>query len=685
MRLEMARPQTNKEKNMADSNGSACQPNHTWDNWAGTIKIQTQCYFEPTTMDDLSSILQQAQTNGKKVRVVGSGHSWSLGAVPGEAPYAPDENIDAYLINVSNMNPENCGQDSYLKAFYFSDSGNTPYVAVPPGTAQGWLADNAGNYNDLLHKCSNKHADLALASMGPAPDITLGGFIANGCHGTGWNEPTVADLVCGIEVMTIDGGGDVVTKAYTINQELANILSQNGVTKSTPQASPEIMKALRVSLGALGVITKLVFQLEPMFNVAHLDEYVDLDQIFTSNGDYTNLETLVTSCNYLEIFWFPYTTQLWVKRYSKTNAATQKEFQVIGFDWITSEMAALTGNLLGKWFEWFPEATPLTLNIFFDTLKLIMTKELTSFDFSQDFDPSTDPIVKVKYAYLYQTKYFTNLLDLSYTLPIVQTQQSPPKYDFSNVMNAWNDVINQIQVMEKNGEYPVNLNVHIRFIKNSDSLLSPANQANPATHTCYIEYLSFSQQLAEFTSFTEVVGPQWASYGGLPHWAKIFQLVPGSYAESHAKLKSSGHLQPFLDQQKEFDPSNAFMNDFLNELLNGVASGAGKPIALRAGAQSAGPPATDIVRQFRIPGTRALKDFVAGKADAAKSERGCYLVHDCDNKVAILVDENRQANLMQYDEDSSNNQVTYRLLSSSQLLSPNEIFKRVGEVLGGEG
>lgn len=670
---------------MAESNGSTCQPNQTWDNWAGTIKIQTQCYFEPTTMDDLSNILQQAQTNGKKVRVVGSGHSWSLGAVPGEAPYVPDENIDAYLINVSNMNPENCGQDSYLKAFYFSDSGNIPYVAVPPGTTQGWLADNAANDNDSLHKYSNKHADLALASMGPAPDITLCGFIANGCHGTGWNETTVADLVCGIEVLTIDSGGNVVTKAYTTNQELADILSQNKITKSTPQASPDIMKALRVSLGALGIITKLVFQLEPQFNVAHLDEYVDIDQIFPSGGDYTNLETLVTSCDYLEIFWFPYTKQCWVKRYSKTDAATQYEYKVIGFVWITSTMAALTGNLLGNWFKWWPEATPMTLNIFFDSLKLIMTKELTAFDFSQDFDPSTDPIVKVKDAYLYQTKYFTNLLDLSYTLPIVQTQQSPPKYDFSNVVNAWNDVLNTIQSMQNNDEYPVNLNVHLRFIKNSDSLLSPANQADSATHTCYIEYLSFSQQLDQFTDFTKTVGPQWANYGGLPHWAKIFQLVPGGYADAHTKLQNRGHLQPFLDQQKEFDPSNTFTNDFLNELLNGVVSKAEKPIALRAAPQIASSPAPNIVRKFQIPGTLTLENFALGKrGEIAKSEPGCNLVHDPDNKLAILVDENGQANLMQYEEDSSNNQVTYRLLSSSQLLSPNEIFHRVGKVLNSQ-
>ena len=96
------------------------------------------------------------------------------------------------------------------------------------------------------------------------------------------------------------------------------------------------------------------------------------------------------------------------------------------------------------------------------------------------------------------------------------------------------------------------------------------------------------------------------------------------------------------------------MNDFLNELLNGVASTVEKPITLRAAAQAASAPATNIARQFQIPGALTVENFAVGKnTELVKSERGCYLAHDLDNKLAILVDENRQANLISYDEDAS--------------------------------
>lgn len=666
---------------MAESNGSTCQQNHTWDNWAGTIQFQTDCYVEPVTIADLTNVLQQAQENGKKVRVVGSGHSWSLGAVPGDAPYHPNANIDAYLINIGNMNPENSDQDSYLKAFYFKDSAGISYVAVPPGTAQGWIADNAANANDFLHQHSNKHESLALASMGPAPDITLGGFIANGCHGTGWEQPTVADLIFGIEIMTVDDTGNVLTRAYTVNQELADILNQNQITKAKAQASPDIMSALRVSLGALGVITKLVFQLVPMFNVAHLDEYIDLDQVFPSSGDTTNLETLVTSCDYIEIFWFPFTTQLWIKRYSKIDAPTQNELKVIGFDFITSELAALTGSLLGDWFKLFPSATPLTLQVFFFALKELMQRELKAFNFNDDFDKSQDPIVKVKDAYLYQTKYFTNLLDLSYTIPIVQTQTTPARYDFSKVIDAWNNVISQIKVMQNEDVYPVNLNVHIRFIKNSDSLLSPASQAEATTHTCYIEYLSFSQQLDGYADFTEVVGPEWANYGGLPHWAKIFQLVPGAYTDAHQKLQNRGSLQPFLNIRQELDPNGIFMNDFLDELLNGSTSETKKSMTVRSALSPQVSATSNPAIQFQITAPAVLEKLKITNNEMQKSQRGCSLAHDPGKLTAMLVDESGHGHLMQYDYDSAANRISYSLLSPSQFLSPGEVFKRVGEVL----
>jgi hypothetical protein len=248
-------------------------------------------------------------------------------------------------------------------------------------------------------------------------------------------------------------------------------------------------------------------------------------------------------------------------------------------------------------------------------------------------------------------------------------------------MTAWNNAVGTINSMRENdGKYPVSLNVHLRFVKNSDSLLSPANQTDAATHT-YIEFLSFSEQLEDFIPYSATVGKDWAALGGLPHWAKIFQLVPDAYQQTHRLLEERNLLQPFLALRGELDPGDIFMNDFLNQLLNGTASGAVKTLTARQPV-SAAAAASNVARQFRLTNPRALERFTVGKDTAWQtSERGCYLIHDPDSNPAMLIDEHGTSNLLQYDVGPANDLVTYCPLVSSKFLSPNEILTRVGEVL----
>ncbi|ADO71924.1 D-arabinono-1,4-lactone oxidase [Stigmatella aurantiaca] len=664
---------------MTSSNSSGST---TWSNWADTIEFKPEYFFQPTTFDDLLSAVSHAAQGKLPIRAVGSGHSWSLGAVPGAQAYQPGEQVKGVLIDLGNMKPENCRADPYLKAFYFKDANDTIYVAAPPGTPQGWLADNAANGNDRQHEYSSEHPDAALSSMGPAPDITLGGFIANGCHGTGWVHPPVSDLVVAIEVLTIDATGRVVPRSFTVSAELAQVLTQNGIFKSTPEVSPDVMRALRVSLGALGVISRFVLQLEPLFHVGVLDEVADVEEIFPADGDPSALATLVTSSDYVEIFWFPYNKQLWIKRFQRLKDTPPRYVsKVVGFNTIVSILTELTDGLLGDLFELAPKVTPVTLQVFFESLKLLMQgRKLGALPFDEDFTPQ-DPVVPVHKAYLYQTRYFNNIVDLEYTVPIPSVGKGG--HDFSQVMTAWTQAKAQIDAMQAAGEFPINLSVHFRFINNSNSLLSPANSGDSTTHTCYIEYISFSQQLSGYTRYSEAVAPKWAALGGLPNWAKIFQIVPNSYADSQQKLKALGSLQPFLHHRKALDPSGHFINNFLQQLLGLTPMqprAAPRVAASKAGVKVKAPPVA--VQRFQLaPADEGRVLRALPTADRwAKSARGCTLAHDPQQQTAVLVDEQRHGHFFSY-ELTEGAGLTYTLLTGSKMLSPREVFERVAEVL----
>lgn len=662
---------------------NTCENGKSWQNWADTIEFTPTTLCQPTTFDELKNALESAQAQNLPVRVAGSGHSWSLGAVPGPQPYQEGANINAFLIELTNMNPKNSLRDPYLKATYFQDSSQNWYVAIPPGTGQGWLGENAANdpMNDPLHLHSNQHPALALTSMGPAPDITLGGFVANGCHGTGWAQPPVGDFVYAIEVLTVDSSGNVVVQSYAASSQVAQAVIAKGVTKSTPQVSPAAIQAFRASIGALGIITRIVLTVVPLFNVAHLDEIAELDGLFPTDGNPANLQTLVTSTDYVEIFWFPFTTQLWVKRYSSDNSQPQFVDKVTGFTWITSILAALTGNLLGDLFAAIPRATPITMQVFWYFMKIFMGgRTLQSYNFSQDFNPASDPIVPVQDAYLYQRMYFRNLLDLEYTVPIPQNNDAT--FDFSGVMTAWNEAYSQVIKMSEQPSpiYPVNISIHLRFIKNSDSFLSPANQENASTHTCYIEFLSFSQQCQQYQQYGGIVEPQWAALGGLPNWAKMIQVWPDAAVDAHQKLQARGQLSPFMQWQQTMDPKGVFENNYLGQVLQGQPA---VPVQVcPTPAAKAAQPEPVAVKTFAVDNAQWGRILRATSVpNLARSPGGNLLAHDPNTGIAMLVDETSHGHYMDYHFDGAANEVKYSLLTDSKLLAPRDVMLRVEEVL----
>src|SRR5262245_45873360 len=67
--------------------------NQSWENWGRTARCQPEFSFYPEHVEDLIQIVEFARERGKKIRVVGSGHSWS-GLVP----------TDGVLVYVQKMN-----------------------------------------------------------------------------------------------------------------------------------------------------------------------------------------------------------------------------------------------------------------------------------------------------------------------------------------------------------------------------------------------------------------------------------------------------------------------------------------------------------------------------------------------------------------------------------------------------
>lgn len=182
-------------------------------NWSGTYDYHATRRERPTTVDRLREIVADAPA----VKVAGSGHSFN-GIADSES---------GWQVDVSGL---------ITPAEYDSESET---VTVSGGMKYGELVPFLAA------------SGRALANLASLPHITVAGSVATGTHGSGAGQPGLASAVTAIELLTADG-------------QLRWI-----------DAADRHFDGMVVSLGALGVVTRLRLATVPDFSVRQ-DAFVGL-------------------------------------------------------------------------------------------------------------------------------------------------------------------------------------------------------------------------------------------------------------------------------------------------------------------------------------------------------------------------------------------------------------------------
>jgi xylitol oxidase len=174
-------------------------------NWAGNLRYRATQLHTPESADELRRLVASTP----HLRALGTRHSFN--------DIADTEHA---LISTAGL----------IDPPQFDAEAST--VTVGSGMRYGDLAgivDRAG---------------YALGAMASLPHISVGGAIATGTHGSGDRTGSLASAVTAIELVTADG--DLVT------------MDDN---------HPDFPGAV-VSLGALGIVTRVTLRVEPRFQVA---------------------------------------------------------------------------------------------------------------------------------------------------------------------------------------------------------------------------------------------------------------------------------------------------------------------------------------------------------------------------------------------------------------------------------
>jgi xylitol oxidase len=176
-------------------------------NWAGNLTYTALEVARPTTLDELADVLVRAD----RVRALGSRHSFND------------------IADTTGVHVQVDGLDD-----------GRPSVDLDPAT--GVVSVAAGlRYGDIMRTLQLE--GRALETMASLPHISVAGAVATATHGSGDRTKSLAGAVVGLELMTPDG------------ERRRLVRGDDGFPGAV------------VSLGALGVVTRVELETEPGYDV----------------------------------------------------------------------------------------------------------------------------------------------------------------------------------------------------------------------------------------------------------------------------------------------------------------------------------------------------------------------------------------------------------------------------------
>jgi alditol oxidase len=409
-------------------------------NWAGNVTYSTADVREPRSLEELQEVVAGAT----RVKALGSGHSFN-------------EIIDC---------PETLVSTRALPYAIEVDSERDEVVV--PGSA------TYAELGSALHA-----GGWGLPNMASLPHISVAGACATGTHGSGVGNGCLASSVVGVEL--VGGDGTVVTAR---------------------RGDPDFPGVV-LSLGALGVVTRLWLELQPTYDVAQ-DVLLGVpSSAVTEHG--IELMSSAWSVSLFTSFKDPQTLDS-VWRKSRVDAGGDLDntwggrradvavHPIMGLD-----ASAATEQLggVGPWHERLPH-------------------------FRATFTPSVGDEL--------QSEFFVALDDLPELWPRIVAESAV----FADAL----------QVME------------IRAIAADDLWLSPFHQRRTlAVHATWVSDLD--RVLPALAALQAVLAP----YDPRPHWGKVFRSW-----DADSTAAAYPDLPRFQELAGRLDPQERFVNDHLRRV-----------------------------------------------------------------------------------------------------------------------
>lgn len=425
-----------------------------WRNWAQNQLCRPTRIHSPQTEDDLVKIVRAAATAGEHVKVVGAGHSFTAIAI-----------TDGRLVKLDGYNE--------------ITNVNLPKKQV---TVQAGIS--LAELNEQLDALA-----LAMPNLGDIAYQSVAGATSTATHGTGWKFGGLATQIAGMRLIAGDGS----------------------IVDCSAEREPDVFRAARVGLGALGIVSTVTLQCVEAFNLRAVEMPMRVDEVLEE------LERHNAENDHFEFFWIPNTGWALTKRNQRTQDPLETR---------------------GRWKEFRDDI--LITNFAFGAMCRV---------------GRVWPGLIPRVAKAIPTTGRTDYVDKSYR--VFASPRLIKFYEMEYAIPAENliEALNRVRDFVHKSGMQLSFPVEVRFVAPDDIPLSTAS----GRQTAYVAIHVF--QHTPYQQYFEAVEDIMDDYGGRPHWGKLHFQTAETLAPRYPEWDA------FQAVRRRMDPEGVFTNPYLQRVL----------------------------------------------------------------------------------------------------------------------
>lgn len=426
-----------------------------WANWAGDQVCRPAADLRPAGREQLAEAIVAAAAAGRKVSVAGSGHSFTEAAM-----------TDGTMLHVEAL------------AGVLDADPASGLVRVGGGTVLARL-------NEELARLG-----LGMENLGDIDSQTIAGAISTGTHGTGARLRNLSAQVEAIELVLADGS----------------------VRNLSATTDPELLRAARVGVGALGAISAVTLRCVPAFTLHRVDRPEPREAVLDS------FQERADAHEHFELFTFPYADNALVLERNRVEGPAAPRGRAATFlnDVVLENWALGALSATGKA---FPGRIPALSRL---AGRLASGGETTN---------RSDRI--------FANERRVRFTEMEYGVP---REHGP-------------EAVRRVIEWIRSNRYPVFFPIEVRVAAADDASLSPSHERD----TAYIAVHQYKGM--EWRPYFEAVETIMDDYAGRPHWGKRHFQTAATLAPRYPAWPE------FQAARDELDPSRLFTNEYAERVL----------------------------------------------------------------------------------------------------------------------